>query len=396
MTIPKFDINEGVLLLGTDEELMAERGVSPSDVYDLASLLLNNAGIEIKPGVYPYLNIDEWKRDDYEIHAKWLLKLVTSVDPTITTPTEAVYERAFWLGIGPEPRRITRKFGPLWKFHDELGLKGGYCRGKYENWSTRDFVEYGKRVVSSLHGEKPSEEVFQRRFDKRTGPSPKLIRDRIGGIGKLQELIGFPFIADWTEEDFINYGVKVALANPGLKLTRDVFDELSKRKRGPSTRTIVNHFDKLTTYREIIAYETEFAKKRKEEWLETKLEEIDTMINDGTLPAKLAESVEMDENRVMVRRVAIYLLVENLFGEALTTRAKIGLSSVQPRNLIASIRSRNTALTAGDIEVTAAELGLFDDIWQAEDYVDDLKVEPKIDGRRNNGAKANASSTTRH
>lgn len=372
--IPKFDIREGVFILGNNQDELLECGVNPNDVYELGALLLNAAGVKIESAMFPSDDYKDWERKDYEVYAKWLHSVLVSVDPDIPTPTEKVYERAYYLGIGPEPRRITRRYGPLWKFHDGLEFKGGYCRGKFDDWSKRDFIEYGKRIVDAIHGKKPTEEAFQRWFENGRGPSPALIRRRIGGIGIFQELLGFPFIRNWEEDEYVSYGTKVALANPGRRLTRDVFDELSKRKRGPSTRSIVNHFGKLGDFQETVYQKAEELEREERDRIKVKNNEIERMFELGIFPEELEGTVRECDDKSRIQRCAVFLLVNSIFGEDLPTNEKIKLSGVSSKNLIRGIRSRKPSIGAGEIEIRAVQLDIFDDIWPMDDYLQDLRI----------------------
>lgn len=374
MVRTRINLIEGKFLIGNiDDDQLVESGVNPLDVLDLAELILNKATSNQLNDLEP-LDCNEWVKEDYRAYGRWLRNLIYEYDSTFDTPTDSIYQRAFELGVGPEPRRINRRFGPLWKFHDELEFPGNYSRGKYDDWTTRDFVEYGKSVIVGLGGRKPVEADFQRWFKKRRGPSPALLRDRIGGIGRLQELLGFPYIADWTEDDYIEYGIKVVLANKNKNITRDIFDALSKLKRGPSTRTIVNHFGMLSKYKEVILREAEVADDL--DYIETKRKIIERniLLEKGVLPMELLEDIDTEDKKTFLRHTATYILVDKLFGDEISAAEKIHLCGVQPKNLLKSIRAKKPALTPGYIESRAAMLGLVDEIWPIDDYLVNLKV----------------------
>lgn len=322
----------------------------------------------IQQDVPPRVNCDQWNNDDYKRYAEWLYDVVNGGENPPGAPTKEMYQRAYYLGLGPEVRRITRRFGSLWHLNDIMQFEGGYRRGKFDDWSTRDFIEYGKELVKQSEGKKPTERILYASFKYCSGPSPRLIRTRIGGIGRFQELLGFPYIADWSENDYVEYGARILRANPGIKLTRYVFDELSQRQRGPAVRTLVNHFSSLNRYKELAI--SHYLGTEVERQMD--IEDRAALLEQAVFPPDLWGDDTHDVKSFMSRSAA-YLLVQSIFPKVAVDK-KINIASVKASRLIKTIRQYDPTISAGTIESQAIQLGIFDDIWPLDDYLEHLQV----------------------
>lgn len=365
----------GDLYIG--ELALADAIDSGHDQRDIVPVLdaIDNLDIIPESTAIKGMGRNKWSAEDCVAYGKWLSGLIKSDDKDRHV-TEAVIESAYRLGLGPYQKSLAGKFGgKLWQFQDAIGENNSYARGRYSEWGTRDFVEYGRRVVRALHGKKPTTADFQRWFKNGKGPSAAYIRRRVGGVDALQELLGFPNINDWAEEDYIEYGVRVIQANPEQKLTRNVFDELSKRKRGPSTRSIVNHFGTLSKYKEQITTEHTIRSEVEKLTQRRTCAEYLSEINKGQLPIKLVESLDDTEQPTeFIRRVAKYKLIASI-QSGMTPSAMLELSSRDTEVLVKRLVSDSEeTLSPAKVEVKAEQLGVMDDMWPMEEYLDYLKI----------------------
>lgn len=361
-----FDRQEGRLLLGADEDSMIAEGVNIYDILPLSAALIDQT---IDTTGYEKLACNDWSEDDYKQYAQWLSTFVETA-----TPNRETYQQAYALGIGPHPKRIKLRFGSLWNFHDEAGLEGGFCRGKYSEWTNRDFIEYGYDVVKKRGGKKPNESTLQRHFRNRDGPSPSLIAKRFGNLRHFQEHLGFPDIHSWDKDDYIDYGVKVSVANGIDRPSRTVFDTLSQRNRGPSARGIINHFGKISTFQDAVEAERETREILDAEVSSERASQRWNMIEDGTVPHALFAHNGPHDVTSFLQQTARYLLVTEALHESYPQAEKIHIARLQPKSIINALRVRGTSLSAAELEVWAESNGLFDDIWPDDAYLTNLKV----------------------
>src|SRR5215204_7738799 len=134
-----YDLLEGRVIVGENIETLIEAGVHPADIVSLEKVINSNELVDID--AYPKLDCKDWTPEDYKHFGQWVNTFVENGSVT-ATPTRSMYHQVYRLGLGPEVGQIIRRFESLWNFHDALELQGGYCRGKYDNWSFQDFMEY--------------------------------------------------------------------------------------------------------------------------------------------------------------------------------------------------------------------------------------------------------------
>ncbi|MDQ5912927.1 MAG: hypothetical protein QG659_349 [Patescibacteria group bacterium] len=364
---PMFDLQEGVLIDGLSPEELLECGVDPRDTVPLSDIFADDT---ITHGYdSAKYNCDDWTKEDYRRWGKWISGFVQS-----PTPTRADYITAYKLGLGPHPKRIKIRFGSLWNFHDEAELDGGFCRGKYSDWTNRDFLAYGQEVVLKRGGKKPDEATLQRHFVNRRGPSPSLIYTRFGSLRNFHEHLGYPNIHSWDKDDYIDYGIKVAEANDIPRPSRTVFDKLSKNKRGASARSIINHFGKLSDFQDTVEQERHRrAVIQQQESYEKALARWD-MILAGNIPSKLFAHDGPHDVSSFVQQTSRYLLVEHSLPREYPEAEKIAVALKQPRYIIRALQLRGSALSAGEMEVWASTNGLFDEIWPDDAHLVNLRI----------------------
>lgn len=364
---PMFDLQEGVLIVGLSPEELLECGVDPRDTVPLSDIFADDT---ITNGYdSAKYNCDDWTKEDYRRYGKWISGFVQS-----PTPTRVDYITAYKLGLGPHPKRIKHRFGSLWNFHDETELDGGFCRGKYTDWSHGDFIEYGQEVVRKRGGKKPDESTLHRHFKSRRGPSPSLIYTRFGSLRNFHEHLGFPNVHEWDKDDYIDYGIKVAEANEDPRPSRTVFDALSRLKRGASARTIINHFGKLSTFQDMVEEERHKRTVIQQQETYEKAATRWDMVLSGRIPQRLLAHDGPHDVQTFLRQTARYLLAEHSLPREHPTAEKIEVALMQPQSIIRALKLRGSVLSAGEIEVWASVNGLFDEIWPDEAHLKNLRV----------------------
>jgi hypothetical protein len=368
-----FDTASGTILVG--EVAMRdhiESGHHPQDVRELGDLL-RDTGIDIGPNDYPTkLEIESWQRSDYLDYGHWLVKL-TRHDEAVHTLNRDTLVRAGYLGIGPRVARFTSRlrFGSLSQYYQELGIDRTHKVGLYDEWTQHDFIEYATDLVAEI-GRKPNNKIlWERHRAGLSGPSPYLIYQRFGSLGTWLEFAGFPNIHAWEETDYIEWGVKFMLANDGRLPTARGLNKLSSLKRGPSSRVVLNHFDKLSFYQKLTAEAYEIELDRRESLREYKLQSLQDSLETGDLPAELFADATSECD--LITRSAKYQVATQLLPH--TEQSVLSrLAGLETAQYLRALCRRDETLTVGDIESTALMLDVFDDIWVMDDYMKTLRV----------------------
>jgi hypothetical protein len=163
------------------------------------------------------------------------------------------------------------------------------------------------------------------------------------------------------------------LANPGVKPTARLLDSLSKKKRGPSAKAISLKFDTLSEFQELIAERADEEAIFKEADREAKKVEYLLLIEQGEVSDNLLDFSYKDTqdfiatvSRYRTAKAAAPDLSE---GELLELCRRKKTSFVN-----GIVRKTEGLVKPGMIENTALFMGVFDDIWPFDEYLDYLKV----------------------
>lgn len=145
---------------------------------------------------------------------------------------------------------------------------------------------------------------------------------------------------------------------------------LSKNDRGPSFRTLYNKFGSLIRYQGIVDIELQ---NRQEQKLR-KIKHYHQMIADDQLPLAYRSLKDTE----LLHRAGKYVLVSTMLhkhnrsvdGSTITT-----IADADTNDMIRLLLARR-GVSRADIEVTAVEMAIFDDIWPAyiEARLDCLRV----------------------
>jgi hypothetical protein len=269
------------------------------------------------------------------------------------------------LGLGPFPESIRKRFKTLPLFRRACGLYSPdhvYERhGKFRG--TAAIVAFARQLQASLDGRLPVKADYERAANTGDGPSISHIRKQIGGMGELRELLGYPNIRRWDDDDFIDWGVRVMEANKGTGLPLAFAVILSKRRRGPSDTTITSRFKRWDTFRESVWAEREERENERAEKIRGYREQTE----DGRLPKGYGRFSET----TLVVAAAKYILAQRL-----TSLSPKDLRAL-PRDtdaFVDALIQANINLTPGRIETEAVMMGIFDDIWDMNSLAG-LKVE---------------------
>ncbi len=370
-----FDLETRKLLVGQValDAHLEERGTD-SHVRNLREILLNEE-IEVPP-IAQEKRPKQTKRQLLK-YGSWICEVVGEPeDPNKRSMNESILTRANRLGIGPSVWEITNhpSFGSLSRFYMELGLRNTKKVGIFDNWTSVDFGDYVRRLSNEL-GRKPNrDDLIESHHSDVANPSLNVIISRVGSLGNLYELGGYPNVSRWEREECLDWGVKFMEANSEMMPTQFLIDYFSTKRLCPSATTLAKRFDgSLRLYQEELHAAYHKHKSEAATLREAKLSDI----SSGRFPQELFEGAKSEKEALT--RYAKYIVVDELLS-ANQSVWKLSVSTesvetVKTRGFVGSIRKEAPHVTAGDVEITATWLGVFNDLWPpSKDYLTDLKV----------------------
>jgi len=248
-------------------------------------------------------------------------------------------ERLHTLGIGPSRQALKNHFGTMGAYGAAAEVRTGK-NTLYGDWPLATYVRYAESLAYQLE-RKPKESDYKDAHLRGAGPSLLQITQRAGGIRKLNESIGYPDIHEWDTEDYLEWGMRVAKANPGGTLTTRLLNHLSRRERGPSPSTIANKFGSLRVFqREIDAFR---------------------------------EGVPIEETPHRTAYDAKFALAENLLPPVLAHSFE-RLSQLPISLFLDTLQDLRPSLRLKDIETAATSLDTSQESWPIDDWRDYLHV----------------------
>jgi len=317
----------------------------------------------------------KWTRDELITLGSTVVNLLEK-SGTGRPITKKMLEGLYSLGIGPQPENYLgtgKMFPTVQDFRDEIGAGKGYSRGRFETWTTEDFVGYGARVEHAI-GRKPNQ-LDYRRFaeDHPEAPSVHIITSRLrGGLSELNERLGYPNTKTWTEDDYIDFGVRFIEVNGSELFKHGAILALSARRRGPGYASILRKFDSWDHYKTLVMGEYEERTLVHEEERNSKLKCYRAMIDRQELPGEYAVLSD-DQLLVYCARHALSLRVAPDMSRS-RRRAAVEAKSTS-KYVKALLDAPGTdSLAVGEVELEASILGVYDDLWPMDGYKGYIKV----------------------
>ena len=245
-----FNRQTGELIVGEAALSMRLEESGIGDIMPLGELITSNsaqtAAYNLERKHYP-----EWQPDDYLQYGRWVL----SVIDTQTNESHLAlrhFHNLYHAGLGPSRKGITKQFKNFTNFRDLINphIVRTYGRG-FSDWQTSDFVDYTRTLAATI-GRKPKAADYQAAFRRGGGPSVSMIHKCGQAIDQLNALIGYPDIKTWSDDDYINWGVRTLRANPGTWLTQAVLMRLSNQGLGPSRDAILRRFGRQSDFQQLV------------------------------------------------------------------------------------------------------------------------------------------------
>jgi hypothetical protein len=271
------------------------------------------------------------------------------------------------LGQAPGQKLFYEFFDNFSNFKREVGSPIRYDRVLYADWGINEVVQYAEQTKKEL-GRLPIIADYQQLFNEGRGPSFALIEARARGIRKLNDRLGYPDTKDWEKIDFVDWGVDVMSANPGNDFSLNLIDALAAEGRGPSQHTI-KRCVRWSSLRKEVENEFQTRPEVKRQERTAKLRQYRSMIEQGTMPIN---SIAITDDELLSVG-ARYAVIQDCAADLAVDR-KLRICSVPPDRFVRYLRRSRPTLSAGDIELAAILLNLFDDIWPVDGSIEHLYV----------------------
>lgn len=301
--------------------------------------------------------------------------------------TSGILDRIYALGLGYETRAYFRsnRFKDMPAFRRAIGSPNRLPDNSFDRWSPNRFRQAAAEV-EALKGGKPTEKDYLKYAETHTYfPGLRVIERLVGGIGSLNELLGYPDVKKWGDEDYINFGVHFVAVNGIEKFKTEAIDVLSNRKRGPGLTRIREYFGTWSKYKQNVL---------------DKIAETESLIVDyrkqietGDLPAKWAE---LSDEELLLRgsrmRVINRLAPELGEYEKNKTASLAQYKSFAPSFVYYAQKQEVAYLTEGEVEADAISVGLFNVIWpETPCYLPYIEVtDNELDKLRSSNNQAHA------
>lgn len=303
------------------------------------------------------LDVSAWGDSDYRQYGQWVLGLLNEPEyagiPRSARGarlTRSVLERLSYIGLGPGIVRIRNRFGTMEEFAQSVGGESGRPGLQYESWSVEDFRNYAHQLMISL-GRKPTTADYKLEALEGRGPHHDIIIKRVGGIRRLNELIGYTDIGSWDEEDYISWATDVMLANDGTVISLRMLELLSAKGRGPSISAIIPRFGGLESLRALAEEHYRIIRQERASQ-DAKMMEV-----YGHLEQKYDIS-----SQDPLRFTAQYVTVQSCLPRE-NTQTHLSLSDIPFSKLYTELKKYRKTLTYDELEMAASCLGTTRYLW---------------------------------
>jgi hypothetical protein len=367
MTEYWFDSSTGEVVEDPDSIAQRLQGSDQNSFRPLLELL-DAEEFPFKKGDFEVQRTKEWPKDKCIELGKWTLGVINPDDDQSRPLSENLMRRLYILGLSPSKWHLKHQFNSFAEYIAAVGSPVFRDYIHYRDWTIEDFVNYAKGISNGL-SRKTKKKLYINDINQHrvagNGPGYKLIRSRVGGLRKLNDLIGFPDVHSWEYDDYIDYGVKVAEANPDRGATPSLVEILAQRGRGPYEWTIANKFGTWRKYAEQVRFAADSIQYDRQ----SKMQSYRSGVESGIYPAAFG-NLEDDK---LARAIGLYRISEFCLRNV-SQEERAAAATKIPSNFIREAMESDKSLTAGHIEMIAVTLDVFDEVWPNNGHLGYLKV----------------------
>lgn len=353
----------------TEAEAQQQIATGNTAIHHLGELLLCEE-FPFKKGDFPLLRAEGVGREECIALGKIAVGAICEAADESPPLSLHMLGRLYILGLGIYPYTYyhggrLRSFEELWRL---TGSPEGHTFGRFDRWGVRQFRKLAENVEAQV-GKKPTKvDYIAYAAEHPRSPGLGIINEKVDGVSRLNELIGYPAVKDWVDEDYIMFGVNFVEVNGTEKLTKATIDILSERQRGPSYSSLKVHFSSWENYKKLV----------QQHIIDTKLHvsRYRTAATSGDLPAEYAQ---LSDNELLQRGARFELINElapdlsSEYKQVLANRSRADNFAASFAKLIARFNLPRVA--AGVVELEAKRMGLDEFIWpRAARYRDHISV----------------------
>lgn len=357
-----YDTRDGSLLVGAAaiEPRVEEAGPA---IVSLRDLLMDK---EFPYTTHDYVKIsgEQWSHDELAQLGTWALRVMQQDGEEAPVLARRHYERLYVLGLGPYMRR-QKAIKTMRELRAAAGSPEGHDPGLYDEWTAADFVKYAAGLSQRL-GRRPRKEDYT----AADGPSARIIHKRFGGVGELNEMIGYPNVRAWEPEDFVSWGVQVMRANPHRNFNYFLLEDLSRIDRGPSESPIYRHFGTFTKFKGLVEYEFARQNSLEEEKRIQLLDSFEKLKHSGE--HKIPKDPPEKEKISFIGKFE--LARQCLNNRTDRDQLAANVAKLPVTELIQKLRKYNDGLDTARIETEAVILDVYNIIWPPDELEELYRV----------------------
>lgn len=312
---------------------------------------------------------EQWKTEEVLHIGSLIARELAELEPPASFNINVV-SRLHILGLFPHLTYLTKhpEFRGINGFRKAIGAEA-----RFTDNNSRSYDEYKGMTTSSIASliveryndlvEFPDDQRFEGPLTTAIitemnmmglAPSLKHIYGELGGLGELNECLGFPDITKWTEDDYIQYGADILRHNGPKSLTRANITLLASHGFGPSKRSIEVRFFWRTfcaQSQKRLNYQTTMEENHRKA-----VEDFFTHRNghDGhNIPLTF-------EQKAQYRGLSLLLKHYHIDTDDVL---QFSHRKDPVKYTLLKISHALLRYSLGEVETTAARLGIFDDIW---------------------------------
>lgn len=350
-----FDSRDGSLLVGAEaiDPRLEEAGPAVIPLRDL----LEMADFPFTPQDFDKRLYEQWSHEELAQLGSWALNIIKTDENPRPILARRHLERLYILGLGPNIRR-QHAITTMRALRLAADSPEGHDPGLYDEWSARDFARYALQLSQKL-GRRPRKEDYT----AAAGPSARIIHRRFGGVGELNEMIGYPNVRAWQPEDYIQWGSQVMRANPHRPFNYFLIEDLSRLDRGPSEYPIYRRFGTIGNFRELVQAEYDRQQAARSKQKSDILARYQKLKTQTAVPAE-NEFASEDQ---LLQFVGKFELAKNcILSRSDRHELALQLAELPLTDMTKKLYRYNQTLRSADIETQAVILGVQEFLWPDE------------------------------
>lgn len=355
----------------------------PEGLIPLVKLLLED-DFDYRKGEFPKIRLSDWEPEEGIRVGRIIAQELVELSPPQPL-TQRIITRLHVLGIFPDFNFIRKNYGSLQNFNEAVGAVSSVNTNaknrKYDELSRTELLDLIVKThdemveISDNAPRKPlSAATLDIMYQCDLIPSDTYLLRRLGGVRKINEMLGFPNVKSWDNEAYLQYGANILRYNGPDTLTVSNAHRLALEKFGPHPAAIKARFGSWGRFKNLAHEQL----RNEQSQLENHQASVEEYYRKQ-FPDK--ENISFEEKAL---HRALWLLVGTYFKtQPLELPERVNEKTVE--KVINEIRTRSKGgQTLADIEITALVLNIFDDLWPTQPQQQRLPILANLKTRNKN------------